>query len=198
MPAFRILGGICLTAAAVLAVAAIVSQPSQSPPEKIAGPPPQIEFRWSLPEPNTTRPLPHLANKESPPQKRIRPAYHARKHREVVAEHHRTRHHHRQSDLAHLSTSTVSEASAPAEPAPKSPARKEVAAVAERLQSGLGRELYADFDLFLYVSKAASGPLAQRMYVFDKQPNGALDLLYDWPVSTGRDRTEPNSEGLEL
>jgi hypothetical protein len=36
------------------------------------------------------------------------------------------------------------------------------------------------------------------MYVFRKAENGTFDLLYNWPVSTGRDRTELNGEGLEL
>jgi len=40
------------------------------------------------------------------------------------------------------------------------------------------------------VSKAESGPLAQRMYVFRKRPGGDLDLLYNWPVSTGRELVE--------
>ena len=46
----------------------------------------------------------------------------------------------------------------------------------------------SNFDLFLYVSKADSGPLAQRMYVFQKTADGALKLLYDWAASTGREQ----------
>ncbi len=42
----------------------------------------------------------------------------------------------------------------------------------------------------VYVSKADSGPWAQRMYVFKKQAGGNLDLLYNWPVSTGRELVE--------
>ncbi len=46
------------------------------------------------------------------------------------------------------------------------------------------------------MSKADSGPLAQRMYVFHKQAGGNLALLYNWPVSTGRELVEfaPNGQ----
>ena len=65
------------------------------------------------------------------------------------------------------------------------------AAMAEaRLGRALTPEMRAHFELFLYVSKAASGPLAQHMYVFGKTAQGAPQLLYDWPVSTGREKSE--------
>ena len=54
------------------------------------------------------------------------------------------------------------------------------------------------FELFLYVSKADRGPLAQRMYVFQKDASGDLALLYNWPVSTGREQIEYNSAGARL
>ncbi len=66
------------------------------------------------------------------------------------------------------------------------PSAGEVTRVAERLRSNLTGELYANFELFLYVSKAERGPWAQRMYVFNKQSSGDLKLLHAWPVSTGR------------
>jgi hypothetical protein len=46
------------------------------------------------------------------------------------------------------------------------------------------------------VSKAENGPWAQRMYVFHKKDGGNLDLLYNWPVSTGRELVEyaPNGQ----
>lgn len=66
------------------------------------------------------------------------------------------------------------------------------------MRKSLSSELLKHFELFLYVSKAANGPLAQRMYVFQKSTHGDLDLLYDWPVSTGRDRSERNAQGVEL
>lgn len=70
--------------------------------------------------------------------------------------------------------------------------------VKQRLQVYLTRELLEHFDLFVYVSKASAGPWAQRMYVFQKQPDQSLYLLYDWPVSTGRESTEPNPAGTEV
>jgi hypothetical protein len=60
----------------------------------------------------------------------------------------------------------------------------------ERLKRALTPEMRAHFELFLYVSKANSGPLAQHMYVFRKAANGEPELLYDWPVSTGREKSE--------
>ncbi|HEY6579438.1 MAG TPA: L,D-transpeptidase [Rhizomicrobium sp.] len=70
--------------------------------------------------------------------------------------------------------------------------------VEERLKDNLTQELYDNFRLFLYVSKATSGPLAQQMYVFRKERDGDLALLYHWPVSTGRERVEYNSSGIRL
>ena len=65
-----------------------------------------------------------------------------------------------------------------------------------RLKDSLTTEMLQNFELFLYVSKADSGPLAQRMYVFRKQASGDLNLLYNWPVSTGRELVEfaPNGQ----
>ena len=83
----------------------------------------------------------------------------------------------------------------PAAPA-TSPA--EIARVEQRLKDNLTDALYANFDLFLYVSKAASGPVAQRMYVFAKRSSGDLTLRYDWPVSTGREKVEYNKAGWKL
>ncbi len=56
--------------------------------------------------------------------------------------------------------------------------------------------MLGNFELFLYVSKAENGPWAQRMYVFARQGNGNLGLLYNWPVSTGRELVElaPNGQ----
>jgi hypothetical protein len=66
---------------------------------------------------------------------------------------------------------------------------------AARLEGGLTPEMSRNFDLFLYVSKAGSGPLSQRMYVFEKQRSGDLKLLYDWAVSTGREQYEVSPHG---
>jgi lipoprotein-anchoring transpeptidase ErfK/SrfK len=65
----------------------------------------------------------------------------------------------------------------------------------KRLRETLAPELAQNFDLFLYVSKAAHGPHAQHMYVLRKRPNG-FELLHDWPVSTGRERVERNARGV--
>jgi hypothetical protein len=67
--------------------------------------------------------------------------------------------------------------------------------VAARLGAVLTPEMVRNFDLFLYVSKADSGPFSQHMYVFEKQRSGDLNLLYDWPVSTGREQREVNARG---
>lgn len=66
---------------------------------------------------------------------------------------------------------------------------------AKRLGDNLSREMLANFNLFIYINKAGSGPLAQRMYVFAKNDKGELSMLYDWPVSTGRDSIEPDANG---
>ncbi len=64
--------------------------------------------------------------------------------------------------------------------------------------SGLTGELHDNFELFVYVSKAASGRWAQHMFVLAKQPDGTLAMLDDWPVSTGRERNELNAAGTML
>jgi lipoprotein-anchoring transpeptidase ErfK/SrfK len=78
------------------------------------------------------------------------------------------------------------------------PSRSEVVRVEERLKDNLDQELYDDFKLFLYVSKADNGPWAQQMYVFRKRPDGDLAFVYDWPVSTGRERVEYDSGGAPV
>lgn len=67
--------------------------------------------------------------------------------------------------------------------------------VASHLKQSLTSEAFDSFDLFVYVDKAATGPFAQHMYVFQKNDQGGLGLLYDWPVSTGRDATETDAHG---
>lgn len=70
--------------------------------------------------------------------------------------------------------------------------------VEQRLLDNLTDEMLQNFSLFVYVSKAAAGPWAQRMYVFQKQTDGKLYLLYNWPVSTGREGLELSPSGREL
>ena len=65
----------------------------------------------------------------------------------------------------------------------------------QHMKVSLTKELYENFSLFLYVSKAERGPWAQRMYVFQKQPSGDLTMLYNWPVSTGRELIEMAPSG---
>ncbi len=67
-------------------------------------------------------------------------------------------------------------------------------AAALRLKAGLTPEMLRNFDLFLFVSKAERGPLAQRMMVFRKEAGG-LTLVYDWAASTGRERDEISPRG---
>ncbi len=81
---------------------------------------------------------------------------------------------------------------------PPTPAERRDAAAASRLAGRLTPEMRANFDLFLYVSKADGGPLAQRMYVFSKQPDDGLKLTYDWPASTGREQAETNAQGRRV
>lgn len=70
------------------------------------------------------------------------------------------------------------------------PGPTELSRIAAHVKDSLTREMVANFDLFLFVSKAASGPASQRMYVLRKKPNGDLAMLYNWPVSTGREKME--------
>lgn len=74
------------------------------------------------------------------------------------------------------------------------PVVSRAAAVTTRLKASLTQEMVQNFDLFLYVSKANHGPLAQRLYVFRKQ-DGALKLAYDWAASTGREQDEISPRG---
>jgi len=80
------------------------------------------------------------------------------------------------------------------------PNQRRVAALRaeQRLREALTDDLLRHFKLFLYVSKADHGVLAQHMFVFDRHAHDALHLLYDWPVSTGRERMEKNPSGLRL
>jgi lipoprotein-anchoring transpeptidase ErfK/SrfK len=82
------------------------------------------------------------------------------------------------------------------EPPPLSlaPAGDRGTIAARRLMASLTPEMAQNFDLFLYVSKAERGPLAQRLYVFRKEA-GTLKLLYDWAASTGREQGEISPRG---
>jgi lipoprotein-anchoring transpeptidase ErfK/SrfK len=101
-----------------------------------------------------------------------------------------------QTDRAPVAPPSVS---IPAMPPPAvsapAPSPAELVRVTQRLKDSLTPEMLANFEMFLYVSKADHGPLAQRMYVFQKQANGNLTLAYNWPVSTGRERVEISPSG---
>jgi len=88
-------------------------------------------------------------------------------------------------------------AAPPLEPAPDAspPSPAEVARVLSHIKASLTKELYDNFELFLFVSKANHGPWQQRMFVFEKQTSGDLHLLYTWPVSTGREVLTPGPSG---
>lgn len=89
---------------------------------------------------------------------------------------------------------------APLLPAPDAtpPSAGEIARVLDHLKLSLTRELYDNFELFLYVSKADHGPWHQRMFVFAKETSGDLKLTYNFPVSTGREVLMPNPDGTRL
>ncbi len=60
----------------------------------------------------------------------------------------------------------------------------------QRIKQLVRNELYPYFDLYLYVNKAAQGPSAQQMFVYERLPNGDFQLRYRWLSSTGRERQE--------
>ncbi|HWA29591.1 MAG TPA: L,D-transpeptidase family protein [Rhizomicrobium sp.] len=76
------------------------------------------------------------------------------------------------------------------------PSQAELVLITQHFRTSLTKEMLANFELFLFVSKADHGSAAQRMYVFQKQNSGDLVMLYDWPVSTGRELDEiaPNGQ----
>jgi len=180
--ASRRLTGVYLAAASTLVVATMLSLHSGPRSGGRAAPAPRLEFTWSS---VVSSPVPAMRPEIREELTAVPPSVHR-----SVPRRHR---------LAHVAHS-------PAEPAreqmPPStlplPAPGELHQVEENLKDNLTQELYDDFQLFLYVSKAGHGPLAQQMYVFRKRRDGDLALLYHWPVSTGRELVEYNSEGRML
>ena len=59
-----------------------------------------------------------------------------------------------------------------------------------RLRAKIPAELYSYFDVYLYVSKAEAGSLAQHLYMFHKDQTGNLVFEQSFAVSTGRERHE--------
>lgn len=80
--------------------------------------------------------------------------------------------------------------------APPSPG--EIARVLSHLKLSLTKELYDNFELFLFVSKADHGPWRQRMFVFAKEASGNLKLTHSFPVSTGREQLMPSPDGTRM
>ncbi len=74
----------------------------------------------------------------------------------------------------------------------------ELADVARHVKLSLTSDLFDNFQLFLYVSKAETGRWAQHMFVLGKSPDGTLAVLEDMPASTGRERNETNAAGKML
>jgi hypothetical protein len=66
---------------------------------------------------------------------------------------------------------------------------------AERMLAAVPDDVEPYFDLYLYVSKAPKGSLAQHMYVFERNGEGLLEHRFTWPVSTGRERSERDPSG---
>ncbi len=62
--------------------------------------------------------------------------------------------------------------------------------VAARVSDKVPAALAPYFDTFIYVSKAASGPWAQRLFLFRKAADGTLTFDQSFPVSTGREHSE--------
>jgi hypothetical protein len=86
----------------------------------------------------------------------------------------------------------------PAIPKPESPrlppVHDRLTAATLRLKNRLTPEMLRHFGLILYVSKARTGPLAQRMLVMENS-KGVLKPIHDWAVSTGREQNEISPRG---
>ncbi|BCW88916.1 hypothetical protein sos41_20670 [Alphaproteobacteria bacterium SO-S41] len=99
-------------------------------------------------------------------------------------------------------TAQAEPAPAAPEPAPQPVAEPAPAAAVvdesdpgARLLARTPDEIEPYFDLYLYVSKAEAGPIAQHMFVYQRDAAGKLALIYDWPVSTGREKRERTPTG---
>jgi hypothetical protein len=66
---------------------------------------------------------------------------------------------------------------------------------AARLLDHTPDEIEPYFDLYIYVSKAAAGPVAQNMFVYQRNFDGSLTLVHQWLVSTGREKRETAKNG---
>ncbi len=69
-----------------------------------------------------------------------------------------------------------------------------ISAAERRLFETVPQEIEGYFDLFMYVSKSNRGPLAQRMFVFQRDTDGKVIPYAEWRVSTGREKLEIHHE----
>ena len=60
----------------------------------------------------------------------------------------------------------------------------------QRLFETVPEDIQGYFDLFMYVSKSNRGPMAQRMFVFQRDSDGRVIPYAAWDVSTGREKLE--------
>lgn len=67
---------------------------------------------------------------------------------------------------------------------------EEAGRVATRVSGKVPSSLVPYFDTFIYVSKASSGPWAQRLFLFHKNAEGTLAFEEAFSVSTGREKSE--------
>ncbi len=70
------------------------------------------------------------------------------------------------------------------------PGDADAARIAARLEARVPSDLAGYFDLYLYVSKAATGPWAQHLYMFRRTAQGHFVFERRFAVSTGRERQE--------
>jgi lipoprotein-anchoring transpeptidase ErfK/SrfK len=64
----------------------------------------------------------------------------------------------------------------------------------KRLFSTVPQDIEPYFDLFMYVSKSTRGPLAQHMFIFQRDADGKIIPYAEWKVSTGREKIELHNE----
>lgn len=73
-------------------------------------------------------------------------------------------------------------------------AAPEFSVAEKRLMATVPDDIEGYFDLFMYASKSSRGPLAQNMYVFQRDTDGRLVPYAQWRISTGREKIELHHE----